>query len=144
MTREELRLEETRKKRAHWQRWGPYLSERAWGTVREDYSPYGNAWEYLSHDHARSRAYRNLRSPPTHMPCAGAMERARPNSQRAALRSDWKRGQPRRRREGMLLLPGQHTHALLHEVSVQVPARRVSVLTARRRKPAPRQGQPRI
>ena len=58
MTREELRLEETRKKRAHWQRWGPYLSERAWGTVREDYSPHGNAWEYLSHDHARSRAYR--------------------------------------------------------------------------------------
>ena len=58
MTNEELRLEETRQKRAHWQRWGPYLSERAWGTVREDYSPYGNAWEYLSHDHARSRAYR--------------------------------------------------------------------------------------
>src|SRR5205809_2207407 len=41
-----------------WKRWGPYLSERAWGTVREDYSPYGNAWEYLSHDAARSRAYR--------------------------------------------------------------------------------------
>jgi len=58
MTAEELRLDETRHKRAHWQRWGPYLSERAWGTVREDYSPYGNAWEYLSHDHARSRAYR--------------------------------------------------------------------------------------
>ncbi len=58
MTAEELRLEETRERRAHWQRWGPYLSERAWGTVREDYSPYGNAWEYLPHDHARSRAYR--------------------------------------------------------------------------------------
>ncbi len=58
MTNEELLLEETRQKRAHWQRCGPYLSERAWGTVREDYSPYGNAWEYLSHDHARSRAYR--------------------------------------------------------------------------------------
>ena len=58
MTHEELRLEEARQKRAHWPRWGPYLSERAWGTVREDYSPYGNAWEYLSHDHARSRAYR--------------------------------------------------------------------------------------
>jgi hypothetical protein len=58
MTHEEIRLEETRQKRAHWQRWGPYLSERAWGTVREDYSPYGGAWEYLSHDHARSRAYR--------------------------------------------------------------------------------------
>ncbi len=41
-----------------WRRWGPYLSERAWGTVREDYSPEGNAWEYLSHDAARSRAYR--------------------------------------------------------------------------------------
>ncbi len=41
-----------------WKRWGPYLSERGWGTVREDYSPYGNAWEYLPHDHARSRAYR--------------------------------------------------------------------------------------
>jgi len=58
MTLEERRLEEAREKRAHWQRWGPYLSERAWGTVREDYSPYGNAWEYLPHDHARSRAYR--------------------------------------------------------------------------------------
>ncbi len=41
-----------------WRRWGPYLSERQWGTVREDYSPFGNAWEYLPHDHARSRAYR--------------------------------------------------------------------------------------
>jgi hypothetical protein len=41
-----------------WHRWGPYLSERQWGTVREDYSPYGTAWEYLPHDHARSRAYR--------------------------------------------------------------------------------------
>jgi hypothetical protein len=42
----------------HWRRWGPYLSERAWGTVREDYSSYGTAWEFLSHDHARSKAYR--------------------------------------------------------------------------------------
>ena len=58
MTAEEIRLEETREKRVHWQRWGPYLSERAWGSVREDYSPYGNAWEALPHDHARSRAYR--------------------------------------------------------------------------------------
>ncbi len=41
-----------------WRRWGPYLSERQWGTVREDYSPHGTAWEYLTHDHARSRAYR--------------------------------------------------------------------------------------
>src|SRR5204862_56086 len=58
MTQEELRLKQSRERVAHWKRWGPYLSERAWGTVREDYSPYGNAWEYLPHDHARSRAYR--------------------------------------------------------------------------------------
>ena len=43
---------------ASWKYWGPYLSERQWGTVREDYSPYGSAWEYFPHDHARSRAYR--------------------------------------------------------------------------------------
>ena len=41
-----------------WRRWGPYLSERAWGTVREDYSPDGTAWSYFPHDHARSKAYR--------------------------------------------------------------------------------------
>src|ERR1700686_2105423 len=58
MTKEELRLSESRTRKKHWKRWGPYLSERAWGTVREDYSPHGNAWEYLPHDHARSRAYR--------------------------------------------------------------------------------------
>jgi len=58
MTKEEIRLEESRERRAHWKRWGPYLSERAWGTVREDYSPHGTAWESLPHDHARSKAYR--------------------------------------------------------------------------------------
>ncbi len=58
MTKERLRLEEDREKLAHWRKWGPYLSERQWGTVREDYSPYGTAWDYFSHDQARSRAYR--------------------------------------------------------------------------------------
>ncbi|MDX2180920.1 MAG: glucosidase [Bryobacteraceae bacterium] len=58
MTAEHRRLEESRARTTHWKRWGPYLSERAWGTVREDYSPYGNAWEALPHDHARSKAYR--------------------------------------------------------------------------------------
>src|SRR5687768_17116667 len=58
MTAEEKRLEESRQRTKHWKRWGPYLSERAWGTVREDYSPYATAWEYFPHDHARSRAYR--------------------------------------------------------------------------------------
>jgi hypothetical protein len=58
MTKEEIRLAESGTRKKHWKRWGPYLSERAWGTVREDYSLHGNAWEYLPHDHARSRAYR--------------------------------------------------------------------------------------
>jgi hypothetical protein len=58
MTTEEQRLQESRERKAHWKRWGPYLSERAWGTVREDYSPYGTAWDFFPHDHARSKAYR--------------------------------------------------------------------------------------
>src|SRR5712692_10624123 len=58
MTAEEHRLEESRQHKVHWKRWGPYLSERQWGTVREDYSPYGTAWDYFPHDQARSRAYR--------------------------------------------------------------------------------------
>ena len=58
MTAEDQRLEEARRRTKHWKRWGPYLSERAWGTVREDYSPYGTAWDYFPHDDARSRAYR--------------------------------------------------------------------------------------
>src|SRR5579883_1817663 len=57
-TVEHLRLEEARQHTAHWKKWGPYLAERQWGTVREDYSPDGTAWEYFPHDHARSRAYR--------------------------------------------------------------------------------------
>jgi hypothetical protein len=58
MTKEEIRLSESSARTKHWKRWGPYLSERAWGTVREDYSAHGTAWEYFPHDHARSRAYR--------------------------------------------------------------------------------------
>jgi Mannosylglycerate hydrolase MGH1-like glycoside hydrolase domain len=55
---EAKRLEESRLRQKHWKRWGPYLSERAWGSVREDYSPGGTAWDYFPHDQARSRAYR--------------------------------------------------------------------------------------
>jgi hypothetical protein len=58
VTGEELRLQEDRERKANWKRWGPYLSERQWGTVREDYSAYGTAWDSFSHDQARSRAYR--------------------------------------------------------------------------------------
>src|SRR5919199_1897628 len=55
---EQRRLQEDTSRTANWKRWGPYLSERQWGTVREDYSPYGSCWDYFPHDHARSRVYR--------------------------------------------------------------------------------------
>ena len=55
---EQLRLAEAQENHTNWKKWGPYLSERQWGTVREDYSEDGNAWDYFTHDHARSRAYR--------------------------------------------------------------------------------------
>jgi hypothetical protein len=58
MTAEEKRLHANAEHAVHWARWGPYLSERQWGTVREDYSSNGDAWDYFPHDHARSRAYR--------------------------------------------------------------------------------------
>ena len=58
MNPERLRLEQNARREKHWRRWGPYLAERAWGTVREDYSADGDAWNYFPHDHARSRVYR--------------------------------------------------------------------------------------
>ena len=58
MNAEQVRLEEARDQKLPWKKWGPYLSERQWGTVREDYSPGGDAWNFFTHDHARSRAYR--------------------------------------------------------------------------------------
>src|SRR4249919_1060012 len=58
MIAEHQRLEDARTEKAMWKKWGPYLSERQWGTVREDYSHDGNAWDYFTHDQSRSRAYR--------------------------------------------------------------------------------------
>jgi hypothetical protein len=58
LTVEDQRLEEARLRKKHWKRWGPYLSERQWGTVREDYSEYGSAWEFFPFEHAHARAYR--------------------------------------------------------------------------------------
>ena len=57
-TAEETRLAEDARREKNWKRWGPYVSERQWGTVREDYSEHGSCWDYFPHDHARSRAYR--------------------------------------------------------------------------------------
>ena len=90
------RLENGLREAGDWYHWGPYLSERQWGTVREDYSAGGTAWEYLPHDHARSRAYRwgedGLAgfSDVEQRLCLGAraLERARPDPQGAHLRAD--------------------------------------------------------
>ena len=98
-TAEAVRLDEIHEG-VHWRRWGPYLSERQWGTVREDYSADGNAWDYFPHDHARSRAYRwgedgiagfgdeQLLS----VPRPRVVERPGPDPQGAAVRPDqWPR-----------------------------------------------------
>jgi hypothetical protein len=58
MNAEQIRLDEDREKKTAWKKWGPYLSERQWGTVREDYSPNGDAWNFFTHEQSRSRAYR--------------------------------------------------------------------------------------
>ena len=58
LTVEDHRLEEAKQRRKHWKRWGPYLSERQWGTVREDYSANGTAWEFFPFEHAHARTYR--------------------------------------------------------------------------------------
>ena len=131
---EQKRLNEAREAGIPWKKWGPYLSERQWGTVREDYSDDGNAWDYFSHDQARSRAYRwgedglggISRRQAAPVLRARAVERAGSDPEGAPVRAHQQRGQPRRGREGVLLLRRQHAHALVHEVPVQVPAAGVS------------------
>ena len=147
MTAEHVRLEEARDKAMPWKQWGPYLSERQWGTVREDYSEGGDAWNYFTHDQARSRAYRwgedGLAGISDQTAAAllrpGPVERQGPDPQGAPLRPDQQRGQPRRGRQGILLLPRQHADPLVHEVSVQVPPGGLPLRRPRRDQPAPGQ-----
>ena len=135
-----------------WRRWGPYLAERAWGTVREDYSADGDAWEYLPHDHARSRAYRwnedglggHLRRPPAALLRLRVLERRRPDPEGADLRPHGQRGQPRRGRQGVLVVPRLHADALLDALALPVPAARVPVRRPGRRERAPRPAGARV
>mgnify|MGYP003694434287 CR=1 FL=1 len=130
MTVEQGRLEETRAQKVPWKKWGPYLSERQWGRCARTTATRGNAWDYFSHDQARSRAYRwgedGLAgiSDDQQQPLlrAGPVERQGSHPQGAAVRPDQQRGQPRRGREGVLLLPRLDADALVHEVPLQVPA----------------------
>ncbi len=134
------RLDDARRGKAAWKKWGPYLSERQWGTVREDYSEDGRRLELL---HARSgalaclslgrgRARRDLRRPAAPLLRRGPVERQGSDPQGAAVRPDQQRGQPRRGRQGVLLLPRLDADALVHEVPLQVSAGGVSVRRSRR------------
>ena len=135
MTAEFTRLQEAREQKAPWKKWGPYLSERQWGTVREDYSEGGNAWDYFSHDQARSRAYRWGEDG-----LAGICD----ERQRLCFAlSMWNGKDPilKERLFGLTNAEGNHgedvkeyyfyldSHpdALVHEVPLQVPAGRLSV-----------------
>src|ERR1700738_1592914 len=105
---EKDRLGETLAGEANWKRWGPYLAERAWATVREDYSADGNAWGYFTHDQPRSKAYRwgedgiaGVCDRHQHVCFAArALEREGSDPERTTLRRDRARGEPRRGREG--------------------------------------------
>ena len=135
MRAERERLLEERRKEKHWRRWGPYLTERAWGNPREDYSAVRNR---LGLFHARScslarlsldrgRHRRHLRQSPAPVFRVRLLERTRSDSEGAPLRAGRPGRQSRRGRQGILLLPGLHSHALLHEVPVQISAVGVSV-----------------
>ena len=124
MTPEEQRLEEFRQRKVHWKRWGPYLSERQWGTVREDYSADGDAWNYFPHDHARSRAYRwgedgiaGFSDRHQRFCFALALWNERDSDfERAALRPDESPGQSRRGCEGILFLSRRYADEFLPQM----------------------------
>ncbi len=135
--------------RAPWRRWGCYVGDRAWGTVREDYSADGDAWGFVTHDMARSKAYRwgedaiaGLCDRYQLLVFAPAFWNGRdPILKERLLRPDVGRGQPRRGRQGVLLLSRQHADAQLHADALQVSAgARIPYRPAARRKPRARTG----
>ena len=105
MLEEERRLEEDSKRVKNWKRWGPYLSERQWATVREDYSSKGDSWDSFPHDHARSRAYRWGED--------GLMGITDREGRLFCLTST--QGNPWGGCEGVLLLPRFNANPLFHE-----------------------------
>jgi len=116
-TAESRRLAAANANTEPWRRFGPYLSERQWGTVREDYSPHGNAWDYLPHDHARSRAYRwgedgiaGISDDQQRLCLSLALWNGKdPILKERNFRPHKLRGQSRGRRKGTLLLSRRHT-----------------------------------
>ena len=141
---EQKRLNDAREAGMPWKKWGPYLSERQWGTVREDYSDDGNAWDYFSHDQSRSRAYRwgedglgGISDDHQRLCFAVALWNERdPILKERLFGLTNSEGESRRGREGVLLLPRQHADALVHEVSLQVSAAGVSRIAISSRRTA--------
>ena len=131
-----------------WQEWGPYVSERAWGTVREDYSagrhrlgvPPARPRPLARLPLERGRPRRHLRPAPAALPRVRVLERARPDPQGADLRPDRQRGQPRRGRQGVLVVPRLHPDALVDALALRVPAGGVPLRRPRRREPPARTG----
>ena len=129
------RLQDGLRQASDWYLWGPYVSERQWGTVREDYSADGGAWDYFPHDAARSRAYRwgedGLAGfcDVEQRLCLGlALWNGRdPILKERAVRADRGGGEPRRGREGVLVVPGRRPQPRLEPVAVPLPAGGVPV-----------------
>ena len=127
---EHRRLIDSEARKADWKNWGPYLAERAWGTVREDYSENGDAWGYFPHDHARSRAYRwnedglgGFCNRLQNICLSVALWNERdPFLKERLFGLNGTRGQSRRGRQGVLLLPRRYADAFVHEDALQVPA----------------------
>ena len=149
---EHKRLAEVHDSTSGWRRWGPYVSDRAWATVREDYSADGEAWTFLPHDQARSKAYRWGEDA-----IAGFCDRyqlivfapAVWNGRDSILKGAvvWplgSRGKPRRRCQGILLLSGRDSDRLLSPVPLQVSPGGVSVRSPRGRERPARQPRPRV
>ena len=143
---EQGRLDEDRNRVALWRRWGPYLSARQWGTVREDYSPGGTAWDSFPHEHARSRAYRwgedglgGISDHWQHLCFSVALW----NTNDAILKerlfgltnSEGNHGEDV---EGVLVGARLDADPLVHALAVQVPPTRVPLRRPRRGQPAPR------
>ena len=129
------RLEDGLRQAGDWYRWGPYVSERQWGTVREDYSADGEAWDYLPHDHARSRAYRwgedGLAGfcDVEQRLCLGlALWNGQdPILKERAFGLTGRAGQPRRGRQGVLVVPRRGPEPRVEPLAIPLPAGRVSV-----------------
>ena len=145
---EQKRLNEAREAGIPWKKWGPYLSERQWGTVREDYSTTatrGITSPTTSRVPGRIAGAKtgsaDLRRQAAALLRAGAVERARPDPEGTPVRPDQQRRQPWRGRKGVLLLHRQHADPFVHEVPVQVPAAGVSVSRSGRDEPSARRAR---